>query len=304
MYIRGGWDVANREGSDMGTDINGQQGAVRLKLSWTIAVLWLATFGFSLLDPESAAGKAAGGLHSLLLLAFVIVHGSLAYGWRGFGSFALIGAVVAFLAEACSIATSFPYGFYVHHTSLGGNPLGVPLSIPPANVVLGWFAWTLGCLITRQRPGDAGGLNTFTTPIIAAFIFAGWDLTYDPIGATVRDMFTYRFPSGQMGVPLKNFIGWLLVGWTFFQLFAAVEVRFSSSPAVNRSDFWLMPCLIWFATALQYPFLFAAAPDGTVTRGVRTFVIADVFEAAVIMALFTMTFTALIAIFRLYGARR
>jgi uncharacterized membrane protein len=287
----------------MNADFNERQGALRLKLCWGLAALWLAAFVFSTLQAGSAAGQAAGGLQALALIAFVVVHASLSNGWRGFCVYFAVSIAVGFAFEASSIATGFPFGFYMHNTAPGPRLLNVPLSVALGYVFLGWFGWTLGCLIARQHPSDAGGINRFITPVIASFVLAGYDFAYDPIGSTVLDQYTYRYPSGLFGVPLKNFLGWLLTGWTIFQLFALVEKRFPPSPAAKRSDFWLLPCLIWFALALQYPVMFATAPEGSVTRGVRTFVIADIYEAAVAVALFTMSFAALTAIVRLYLPR-
>jgi uncharacterized membrane protein len=282
----------------------GQRGVLRLKFCWGIAALWLAGFIVATLRAGSAAGQVAAAVQVLALVAFVVVHGSLSNGWRGFGVYLLMSLAVGFAYEASSIATGFPFGFYKHNAAPGPRLLDVPLSVALGYVILGWFGWTLGRLIARERPTDAGGVNSFTTPIIASFVLAGYDFAYDPIGSTVLDLYTYRSPSGLFGVSLKNFLGWLLTGWTFFQMFALVEKRFPPSPVVKRWDFWLLPCLIWFAIALQYPIMFATAPAGMVTRGDRSFVIADVYEAAVAAALFTMTFTAIIAIVRLYAVRR
>jgi putative membrane protein len=266
-------------------------------------MLWLAAFAVSIWYSGSVAGQAAGGLQALALIAFVVVHASLSNGWKGFCVYFVVSLGIGFAFEASSIATGFPFGFYVHNTAPGPRLLDVPLSVALGYVILGWFGWTLGCLIARRHPSDAGGVNSFVTPVVASFVLAGYDLAYDPIGSTVLDQYTYRYPSGLSGVPLKNFLGWLLTGWTFFQLFALVEKRFSPSPAARRLDFWLLPCLIWFAFALQYPVMYATAPQGSVTRGARTFIIADIYEAAVAVALFTMCFAALIAIVRLCSQR-
>jgi putative membrane protein len=285
-------------------DTEDNRGVLRLKVCWALAAFWLASFLAATVLAGSAAGQAAAGLQALALIVFVAVHGSLSNGWRGFGVYLLLSLVVGFAYEASSIATGFPFGFYKHNAAPGPRLLDVPLSVALGYPILGWFGWTLGRLIAREHPTDAGGINAFTTPLIASFILAGYDFAYDPIGSTVLDLFTYRSPSGLFGVSLKNFLGWLLTGWTFFQMFALVEKRFPPSPAVMRRDYWILPCLIWFAIALQYPIMFARAPEGTVTRGSRSFVIADIYEAAIAAALFTLVFTAITALIRLYAPRR
>jgi putative membrane protein len=283
-------------------DMQNAPGLSRLKACSGLAALWFASFLVATLLAGSQSGQAAAGIQALCLIVFVFVHGSLAYGWRGFLTYLSFSWVVGFAYEASSIATGFPFGFYKHNATPGPRIMDVPLAVALGYAILGWFGWTLGRVIARERPTDTGGIGGFATPVIASFVLAGYDFAYDPIGSTVLDLFTYRNPSGFMGVSVKNFLGWLLTGWTFFQLFALVERRFPPNAVAKRREFWLLPCLIWFVMALQYPIMFANAPLGTVTRGNRTFVIADVYEAAVAAALFTLTFTAIVAVVRIYGA--
>lgn len=276
---------------------------MRLRICLGLAAVWFVAFIASAAMADGAARAAAGGVQGLALLVFVLLHGSLSNGWKGFAAFAGVSLAVSFALEASSIAGGFPFGFYVHNIS-GPKPLGVPLTVPVGYLALGWLAWCVARVIVRERPGDAGGLNRFTTPVVASLILAGYDFAYDPIGGTVLGMWTYRSPSGQFGVPLSNFFGWILTGWVFFQLFALVERRFPARRTVADRRLWLAPCLIWLGSALQYPILLAHAPAGVVSRGGRTFVIADVYEACLIASLFTVVFVALLAIFRLYGRAR
>ncbi len=54
----------------------------------------------------------------------------------------------------------------------------------------------------RQPPCDTGGVNRFTTPLVASFILTGYDYAFDPIVTTVLGRASYRSPSGYFGVPL------------------------------------------------------------------------------------------------------
>ncbi len=276
-----------------GTNISdGNAGRIRLALCVILAVLWFACV-IAAAVPDGQTGTIAAALQALLLLVFVAIHGSLSNGWRGFFAYAGITLVVSMLLEATSIAHGFPFGFYVHNMP-GPKPFGVPPAVPLGYVVLGWPAWTLARLITRPHPSLAA--NRFITPLVAAFIITGYDFTYDPIGATVLHMWTYRSPSGYFGVPLSNFLGWLFTSWVFFQIFALVEQRFPARNSATQGRLlWVLPCFIWAGTALQYPVKFAYAPAGISSAGSRTFVTADIYEASVVSALLTMVFIALVA---------
>ena len=276
-----------------------KSGNIATVLCGVLAALW---FGFFMLAKWPAAHASAGiaaGLQALALILFVAVHASLSNGWRGFAAFLGIVLIVSFLAEASSIATGFPFGLFTHNVA-GPKPLGVPLHVPLSYAVLGWLAWTLARLIIRDHPNHAFSFNRFTTPILATFILAGYDFAYDPIGATVLKTWTYQHPSGYFGVPLSNLLGWLLSGWVFFQLFALIEYRLPPrNPVTLKFGYWLLPCLIWGASALQYPIEFLLAPSGSVAVDGRSFMAADIYEAGVMSALLTTVFTALTATLRL-----
>ncbi len=275
----------------------------RLAVCWMLVGVWGACLVVTSVWPVAAMASAAEDLKALAFLLCVALHASLSYRWLGTGAFFVIVYVVAFVFEALSIATGFPFGFYEHGPSFGMQVLRVPLMVPLVYVLLGWFAWTLACIIVRERPTQRGGATRVVTPLAAAFILTGFDFVYDPIGSAALGLWVYRDPSGYFGVPLTNFLGWLLTSWVAFQLFALVEERFIRTAGVERIGYWLLPCVIWTAIALQYPFLYARASAGTVTVGGGTFVISDIYEAAVAAGLLTMLFVSLVAVSRLLVAR-
>ena len=238
------------------------------------------------------------------MLLLVIAHAAIGYGWAGFAGFFAITYVVALLFEASSIATGFPFGFYVHHLGPVLKLLGVPWLVPLGYVAAGWFAWTLACVLVRDHPSKSGGWARFTTPLIASFIVTGSDACFDPIGATARGQWTYRDPSGLSGVPLTNFLGWLLTCWVFYQIFALCEPRFRPRPITERTGYWVAPCLIWIAMAAQYPLMYRTASHAVVATGGRSFVVADIYETAVTMSLLTHVFVGLLAMVRALAPER
>lgn len=259
-----------------------------------LALSWGVCFLLANLPGDSARQAIAAGLQALLLMVFVTIHAVTSDGWRNFLVYSGLAVGVSFVLEAASIAYGFPFGFYTHHAA-GPKPLGVPLHVPLGYVFLGWLAWSLARVIVRREPHDGTGAHLFMTPIVAALILMGYDFAYDPIGSTVRGMWTYRDPSGYFGVPLSNFLGWLLTGWLFFQAYALVERSARPASASPGRGYWLLPCAIWGGMFFQYPLLRAAAPGGTSTVGGRTFIIADIYDASIAAALLTMALPAIAA---------
>lgn len=271
-------------------------GLLRLRVCWVLFVVFLALSIGATAWPKSALPSLA----ALPLPFILVIHGSLLYGWRGIGLYFAIGLPVGFAFEASSIANGFPFGHFVHNVDIY-KPAGVsPLALI-SYAFLGWIAWTLAKVIALDRPDRNQPLSRITVPLVAAFILPGIDVPMDPIGATVDRNWTYTYPSGLFGVPLTNFLGWLLTGWVLFQLFALIERRFTATAASRTRAYWLLPCLMWFSMTIQLPFNWIRAAAGTASVGGRAFVIADIYEAAVITALFTMVPVVLFALVRLFS---
>ena len=141
--------------------------------------------------------------------------------------------------------------------------------------------------------------------VVAAFILTFYDFPSDPIGATIAHAFTYRHPGGYFGVPLTNYLGWLLNGFVFYQLFALVEDRFAppNRAALSIPGYWLMPALITVTPVLRFIITYLGSPEGTASVAGRTFLISDIYESGIIASLMTVVFVALIAVVRIYSVK-
>lgn len=279
-------------------------GGFRLKLCWIAVLVWLPVLWWSVaVEFGSTAAAITGAVQGLLMVVVAVMHGSLCYGWRGFLAFVVIAAALTFVLEATSIAAGFPFGYYVHHGAPGPAPLGVPISVLAGYVVLGWYSWALAKLITCQGLTRRHPLSQFLAPLVGAFILAGFDYPYDPIGSTVREMWSFRDPGGQYGVPLTNYLGWLFTGWVVFQVFSLCESRFTPSRAAASTPFWALPVVVWLGLALQYPVLYAVAEDRMVELAGSLYSVADIYEASLAASLFTLLFVVLLAVDRLLAMR-
>lgn len=278
-------------------------GARRLALCWTLAGVWLVATACATLSPPSPLQGAAAGIQFLALLLIVILHASLSIGWRGTLAFFAIVGLTAFTLEAISIATGFPFGFFEHYTG-GPRALGVPLLVPTGYVMFGWLAWAQTQAILRAMIDARGGmLALIAAPLIGTFFLVGYDYPWDAIGATVLHIHSYRHPSGLFGVPLSNFIGWLVTGWCAFQIYALAERRFAIAVTDATLRLTLLPPLIWLGMALSYFGYFWTVPGGTASVAGRTFLIADIYEASAAISLPAMVMPALLAIVAVLAIR-
>lgn len=272
-------------------------------------ILWAVALVAALIAVAGAAGADhALGQHAMdalpgAALLFSLAHGAYTVGWRGIGVFFAVSYLVAFALEACSVATGFPFGFYEHHTE-GPALFDIPLVVPAAYFAYGWIAWALAIAIVRGGPSRPVGAERFTTPLVATMILTGWDFTFDMIFATVDGQYTYRDPGGFFGVPVSNFLGWLLTGWVIVQIFALVEERAASRAAPATLAQCVLPSLVWALPVLPLFGWFLAEPVGAVTVGGRTFLIADIYGTAFVTGLMTLLFVAVVAAVRVTSARR
>lgn len=126
--------------------------------------------------------------------------------WLGRFDAALLWAILgiyALLIETSAIFTGFPYGHFGYSELLGFKLFGVT----PWTVFLAWTPLILGAYaISRRLIGFM-----WVRIVAAAFIATAFDLVLDP-GAVKLGFWQYHGSGGFYGVPLSNFVGWLITG--------------------------------------------------------------------------------------------
>ena len=152
-------------------------------------------------------------------LAFFLAAGIRDLGRARTLGFLLWGFLVALVAELSSTRVGVPFGLY-HYTGetaglelfLSNVPFFSPLSFP----FLAYASFSLA----RQAlgPGWAGTrAGRLRTVALAGVLMALLDVVIDPLAVRggrwfLGHLFTYPEGGVYFGVPLSNFVGWLLVG--------------------------------------------------------------------------------------------
>ena len=153
-------------------------------------------------------------------LAFFLAVGIRDLGRARTLGFLLWGFLVALVAELSSTRGGLPFGLY-HYTGatagaelfLGNVPFFSPLSFP-------FLAYASFCLARRALgPGWTGSrLGRLRLVALSAVLMTLLDVVIDPLAVRGERWFLghlFAYPEGGIyfGVPLSNFVGWLLVGW-------------------------------------------------------------------------------------------
>ena len=197
--------------------------------------------------PASVAAQLLGTFvlrpYVVGFLAFFLVAGLRDLGRVGTVALLLWGGVVALVAELMSTRIGVPFGLY-HYTGdtratelfLYNVPFFSPLSFP-------FLAYASFCLARRtlgpRWTTSRGGRTRLV--LVAGALMMLLDVVIDPAAVRGARWFLghiFYYPEGGIyfGVPVSNFLGWLLVGWVTIGGYVWAEhgVRPDRSLAVDR----------------------------------------------------------------------
>jgi uncharacterized membrane protein len=185
--------------------------------------------------PLTAGGARDAVTWAIVLLGATlsVAHATVSRGARtGAGVLAVV-AVTAVAVEAGGLASGVPYGSYRYGDGLGPTLLGVPFLVPLAWLMMAWPSRVLADRLTaRARPARRRAARV----LVAAGLFAGWDVVLDP-QMVQAGYWTWAHPSpglpGIATVPLTNLVGWLLAGTLVMALLDVVVERTAIPPRIG-----------------------------------------------------------------------
>ena len=274
----------------------------RVALWVAIAALILTAVAVSW-NPTPLAQALAG-----LFIASALIHATAFYGPRTAIVLFTICLAITFTMENVGTATGFPFGRY--HFVVGGElpHVGrIPVIVGPLWFGGGYFSWVVASTMLggADRALDAP-VNAIALPVVAAFVLAQWDLVMDAPAATIAGAWIWHDGGGVFGVPLANYLGWLLTGWLVFCGFALWLRRRSGGtmPAPPSRELRLIAILFYVGAGLTHlvPWALASAlgQGGEVTDGAgAVWRIHDIREATVAIFVLTMLFSGLLAALQL-----
>ncbi len=276
-----------------------------------IVLVAIAWFGNALYAAGAANGPLKTWSPALVagaMLSFLVLHGARAEGGRAIFAFVVIIFLIGWTAETISIVTGFPFGHY-HYTEIMGPFLGhVPVSVMPAYGVMGYISWvTARVLLGRTRPGSDVVLR-FAVPLVATALMVLWDLSMDPLRATVEGRWIWRDGGPHYGIPLLNFAGWFIVTLLMFATYALMRgesVALRRHPATETRLFWMSAPLMYLAFPVEYllnPVLMPSSGEMVLVNDAFVPVGGIHREIAVLTAV-TMVPVALLAVVRLFRRR-
>jgi uncharacterized membrane protein len=262
------------------------------KLRWSLILVFFIfnlLFIFTYKDPNLLALDSF--VATALIFIVVFLYAVERYGKKNALIFFIVTSLVSLFFENLSVLTGFPFGFYHYSPSLG--VLAVPLIIIFEYFAMGYLSWILAHILTGQYSKKLEGKQIFIVPLVATFIMVMWDLTVDPISATLQGLWVWTYPGPFFGIPISNYFGWFLVVYIFLQILALYLSKYDTIKpekieAISNKPFWSEAPVIYGTMAMGTIFsVFYVFNDITIDMAVITF--------------FTMVFVALLALINIWN---
>jgi len=271
-------------------------------------ILWLALSLYALsricqIYPDTFSVPLIVFMQVVFPAIFAIVHGSILYGVRGILAFTAICLSVGAVSESISLRTGFPFGHYYFTGLMGPKVFDLPILLVLAYLGIGYCAWILSVLILGAQSKPLRGAKLLAVPLLASFIMTAWDLSMDPIWATLDRGWIWRDGGSYFGVPLSNFLGWYFTAFLFYQAFA---LYCRANPIANPPSsltYWRAPILCYAICSLGNLLIFKPGlfPPAATDPSGRLWITSNILRASALISLLVMTPMAALAWHRLHA---
>ncbi|MCK9896932.1 bisanhydrobacterioruberin hydratase CruF [Frankia sp. AgB32] len=194
---------ALRAARPRGRDRSGEIRRHRLSAAgWLLAIGVVATqIPYPLVD-----GTARVALTAATVVLFFLASTTHAAATRGpawAAGFVVVAVGGGLAVETLGVHTGVPFGRYVYGSSLGPRLFGVSIVVPLAWAMMAYPAYVL--VRRHQRAPDRAA-------VLGGLVLATWDLFLDPQMVAAGHWRWNATGPALNGIPVTNFLGWLLVG--------------------------------------------------------------------------------------------
>jgi putative membrane protein len=232
-----------------------------------------------------------------------LAHSTFTFGWKDMLVFLAICLVITFAMENIGSTTGLPFGRYHFEAGAQLPHVGV-ISIIVGGMWfgVGYFAWIVaGTLLGGADQNLNKPLNVIALPLVSAFVMTQWDFVMDPPESTLAKAWIWHDGGADFGVPLTNYLGWLLTSWMYYQVFALYLAKWRDErPSRQNRALRSIAILFYACSGLTHVTPWLMGQNGEVADATGyVWRIEDLRETTVAVVLFTMVFTSMLAALRL-----
>jgi len=267
---------------------------------WLPIVAWFGTALYAVGESDGWLKEWSPIIAAPALIAYVLLHGVKRYGRALFIWFMVIVFVIGWVSESIGSLTEFPFGNYQYSEVMAPFLGKVPVFVLIAYILMGYLSWSLATILLNQRGIKLDGAAIYTVPVVAAASMVVWDLSMDPLRATVEGRWVWMDGGIHYGVPFINYVGWFVVTWLMFQCFALLLRRVGKHhprPSPVERGYWVSVPLAYLAFAVEYVLnpLTGTAGSATLIIAGSPVAIQQIFLEIAVLCLLTMFPLALFA---------
>ena len=188
------------------------------------------------------AGTVAMRPYVFAFLTAYLIAAICHLGWRKTLSFTVVGYLIAFASEYCSINTGFPYGWYYYIDTTSARELwvaGVPFFDSLSYVFLSYCSYATALLVISPLKAWRWNLVSLETHrirkslsvlFLGSFLQVFLDIIIDPTALQghrwfLGQIYGYKEAGIHFGVPFSNYIGWWLVSLLLVAALQIIDVK-------------------------------------------------------------------------------
>lgn len=179
---------------------------------------------FTLLQGKSAQNFLVISIFTIIIFLFSLWHSLIKFGLRNASLFLLISLFLSFAAEVIGTNLGYEFqGYYKYSDFLGIKILNVPILVILMWVGVIYISYQVSEHITDFRfKKDTPFFPRFWVSVWSAFLTAlitlAWDLGLDPVAVNLG-WWIWERGGEYFGVPIGNFIGWLIISFIVVFIF-------------------------------------------------------------------------------------
>jgi uncharacterized membrane protein len=227
---------------------------INRQITWVFFILVLARY--ALQWTRLATGwplPSFGNIGFTLVFAgFSLAHAIDLLGWRRALSFFGLSALISWCFEQAGVATGLVYGAYHYSDKLGPKLGAVPVIIPLAWFMMIYCAWIVAHVLLDGTSSARSWGGMAARALVAAMAITAWDVVMDP-GMARAGNWTWENGGSYFGVPVQNYIGWVLTTLTIYLCSGVVFHVLAGRPETERPRLYIaLPALAYTLVAVDH----------------------------------------------------